>query len=160
MTTIPGDRDTTEWRLDANCRTADPELFFPVADRAARRRPQVREAARYCQDCPVIRECLTDAIERGEKWAVRAGLDFAIPSQRRRAAELVGGTPPDSRAQASFTRRQLRRAERVEIDGKMVHPQADHGTIHGYRTYECRCTPCSDANSRLVQLQRAASRAA
>ncbi|EOM77279.1 hypothetical protein Rrhod_1341 [Rhodococcus rhodnii LMG 5362] len=91
---------------------------------------------------------------------MRAGLDFAVPSQRRRAAELVGGTPPDSRAQASFTRRQLRRAERVEIDGKMVHPQADHGTIHGYKTYECRCTPCSDANSRLVQLQRAASRAA
>mgnify|MGYP001581755185 CR=1 FL=1 len=51
-----------DWRISAECRTVDPELFFPVgksgpalADRG--------EAFDLCARCPVASLCLTDALE-------------------------------------------------------------------------------------------------
>ncbi len=43
------------------------------------------------------------------------------------------------------THRQRRMAERVLIDGRLVHPRAPHGTTNGYSYYSCRCTACTDS---------------
>ncbi|WP_194829258.1 hypothetical protein [Nocardia sp. XZ_19_231] len=41
--------------------------------------------------------------------------------------------------------RAARVAERVEIDGRLVHPDAVHGTASGYSVYSCRCEECTTA---------------
>lgn len=35
--------------------------------------------------------------------------------------------------------------ERIEVDGRMIHPLAKHGTLNGYQYYKCRCRACTDA---------------
>ncbi len=47
------------WHSQANCRGADPDLFFPP--RGARRVTQ--RAMAICEDCPVRAECLASALE-------------------------------------------------------------------------------------------------
>jgi len=39
------------------------------------------------------------------------------------------------------------RAERVEVDGRLVHEKAPHGTLNGYSHYGCRCEPCFNVQS-------------
>ncbi|WP_072713724.1 WhiB family transcriptional regulator [Rhodococcus rhodnii] len=78
------------WRERAVCAQIDPDLFFPEAPRhsgAASRRPQVRAAQEICRSCPVRGECLSWAIERGERYGIWGGvLMEAIRTQRRRLA--------------------------------------------------------------------------
>ena len=46
---------TDEWREQANCRDADPDLFFPGVGASI---PQLRQTiATYCDPCPVIDDC-------------------------------------------------------------------------------------------------------
>lgn len=40
-----------------------------------------------------------------------------------------------------------RRAERTVVHGRLVHPDAPHGTTAGYVTWTCRCIPCTAANT-------------
>lgn len=42
---------------------------------------------------------------------------------------------------------QKRRAERVLIDGRLVHPSCEHGKNSSYTGYGCQCTPCSEAHT-------------
>lgn len=56
-------------------------------------------------------------------------------------------------------RRDLRRSERVLVDGVMVHPDATHGTESGYQNHICRCRPCVDAHNRKKRDERARARA-
>lgn len=51
------------------------------------------------------------------------------------------------RANADKTNRLRNRnsEERVEVNGRMVHPLAPHGTVNGYMYYRCRCEPCTQA---------------
>lgn len=42
--------------------------------------------------------------------------------------------------------RQRRAAQRQPVDGRLVHPDAPHGTAGGYQNWTCRCQPCTDAN--------------
>lgn len=41
--------------------------------------------------------------------------------------------------------------ERVEVNGRMVHPDCPHGTRYGYVGYACRCQPCTQASSDYVR---------
>lgn len=73
------------WRALAACRDADPELFYPVGDGwagqgNARRAEQARAV---CAVCPVRAECLADALERGDVFAVLGG---TLPDERRAPA--------------------------------------------------------------------------
>ena len=52
--------------------------------------------------------------------------------------------PSETRTERLRRRRVENRAERVEIDGRLVHPRAKHGTDHGYFYYGCRCEPCTE----------------
>lgn len=49
---------------------------------------------------------------------------------------------------ACSDRKENRLAERVDVNGVMIHPRATHGTANGYRNYGCRCDPCVAAGSR------------
>jgi WhiB family redox-sensing transcriptional regulator len=72
------------WRNQAACLSADPEIFFPVADEPHANARQSRQARTVCAGCPVRVQCLADAALRPhEDWwyGVRGGLTQV---QRRR----------------------------------------------------------------------------
>lgn len=56
-----------DWFADANCRGLDPELFFPG------RGQDVKQAKEVCRRCDVQVECLTYALNNGEKFGVFGG---------------------------------------------------------------------------------------
>lgn len=63
-------RSTGEWREGALCATSDPEVFFPEkADTAA-----ADIAKQVCDSCPVVNECLSHALNYGERFGVWGGL--------------------------------------------------------------------------------------
>jgi Transcription factor WhiB len=49
------------WRLAAACRSADPELFFPLSG-SGQALEQIAEAKAICAGCPVRRQCLEFAL--------------------------------------------------------------------------------------------------
>jgi WhiB family redox-sensing transcriptional regulator len=69
----------TAWE-QAECRSTDPEVFFPAVThrqgmlREARR--QARVAAAICRSCPLQVECLTWAVEHKVDDGVRGGVWF------------------------------------------------------------------------------------
>jgi WhiB family transcriptional regulator, redox-sensing transcriptional regulator len=78
----------TEWRAASACLTADPELFFPIAEGSAAD-SQVSSALLVCARCAVRQQCLDFAMATGE------------------AHGIWGGTTPDERIRAR--RRSMRR---------------------------------------------------
>jgi WhiB family transcriptional regulator, redox-sensing transcriptional regulator len=61
------------WRPIAACRTAEPDLFFPVSA-ADNNRLQVTEAKAVCAGCLVRRECLDFAIRTRQMHGIWGGL--------------------------------------------------------------------------------------
>ena len=55
-----------DWALDAKCRGTGDVLFV---EGAAQRRARV-----MCEDCPVRRECLAEALDNHMEWGVWGGL--------------------------------------------------------------------------------------
>jgi WhiB family redox-sensing transcriptional regulator len=78
----------TEWRAASACLSADPELFFPIAQGSAADR-QISTALRVCAGCAVRQQCLDFAMTTGETHGI------------------WGGTTPDERIRAR--RRSMRR---------------------------------------------------
>jgi WhiB family redox-sensing transcriptional regulator len=78
----------TEWRAAGACLSADPELFFPIAQGSAAD-GQTTSALRVCAGCAVRQQCL----------------DFAMTTCE--AHGIWGGTTPDERTRAR--RRSMRR---------------------------------------------------
>ncbi len=65
--------DRPDWRADAACRDADPELFFPDGDiRSAR--AQLKTAKLICRGCPVSATCLNWALASGQEAGIWGGL--------------------------------------------------------------------------------------
>jgi WhiB family transcriptional regulator, redox-sensing transcriptional regulator len=65
--------DRPDWRDEAACRDADPELFFPDGDiRSAR--DQVKSAKLICRGCPVSATCLSWALASGQEAGIWGGL--------------------------------------------------------------------------------------
>ena len=56
-------------------------------------------------------------------------------------------SPEPKPVQSWSEKRASRWAERILVDGRMVHPDAPHGTTTGYAHWGCRCIPCGDAQS-------------
>jgi WhiB family redox-sensing transcriptional regulator len=52
------------WRDEAACRDADPDLFFPIGPAGSALR-QVDEAKRICRTCPAQARCLAWALDHG-----------------------------------------------------------------------------------------------
>lgn len=80
------------WMEEAACRTADPELFFPIGDENAAR--QARAAIAVCDRCAVQSHCLIYALRTNQKNGIwggkteheRATLRRSIRARERRAA--------------------------------------------------------------------------
>lgn len=53
-----------DWRDDAACREADPDLFFPIGTTGPALR-QIGEAKRVCRTCPAQAQCLAWALDNG-----------------------------------------------------------------------------------------------
>ena len=69
-----------DWRGQAACRDADPELFFPDRDiRSAR--AQVKTAKLICRRCRVSATCLSWALASGQEAGIWGGL---TEDERRR----------------------------------------------------------------------------
>jgi len=56
------------WQDFANCKGADPDLFFP--ERGA----STRQAKSICRECSVRAECLEFAIVSSEKFGIWGGM--------------------------------------------------------------------------------------
>jgi WhiB family redox-sensing transcriptional regulator len=74
----------TNWRSQAACSTADPDLFFPDPDTPTER---IEQAKAVCASCPVVQACLEDAFRRGEPEAICGGL---TAEERRRSLRPAG----------------------------------------------------------------------
>jgi WhiB family transcriptional regulator, redox-sensing transcriptional regulator len=62
-----------DWRADAACRDADPELFFPDGDTGPAR-AHVKTAKLICRGCPVSATCLSWALASGQEAGIWGGL--------------------------------------------------------------------------------------
>lgn len=76
------------WRTKGQCRTVDPEIFFPLPTEPA------DMALALCQSCPVRSECLRAALEAGDCEGV-----WGATTPRERRAMLMAWrndptTPP------------------------------------------------------------------
>jgi WhiB family redox-sensing transcriptional regulator len=87
------------WQLAA-CRSADPELFFPVSG-AGPAIEQAGAAKAVCAGCPVRRECLAYAIFTRQQHGIWGGLT-------------------ESERHAAFRRAQVRRAGAHDRDSRAV----------------------------------------
>jgi len=62
-----------DWRSAAACRSADPELFFPISA-FGQALEQVAEAKAICARCPVRRQCLAFALRTRQAHGIWGGL--------------------------------------------------------------------------------------
>lgn len=80
--------DALDWRELAACRGVESDVFYPVgydwSGPGNSARAQV--ALAICADCPVADACLSDALARGDTWAVLGG---TLPDQRRAPAHVA-----------------------------------------------------------------------
>jgi WhiB family redox-sensing transcriptional regulator len=76
---------TEEWRYDAACQNADPELFAPISEVGASL-PGIKAAKAICATCPVRRDCLANALATGQPGVIRGGL---TEGERRKLREPV-----------------------------------------------------------------------
>jgi WhiB family redox-sensing transcriptional regulator len=75
-----------QWRSAAACRSADPELFFPISD-SGPAQEQTAKAKAICATCQVRRECLAFALRTGQPYGIWAGTtEHERAAVRRRAA--------------------------------------------------------------------------
>ena len=61
-----------QWRSAAACRSADPEMFFPISDSGPAREQTVKAQA-MCATCQVRRECLAFALRTGQIYGIWGG---------------------------------------------------------------------------------------
>lgn len=73
---VPDTEPAYQWRDDAACTNVDPDAMFPGNDRAG-----IAYAKSICRMCPVVVECLLDALAIGDtQHGIRGGL---TPQERR-----------------------------------------------------------------------------
>jgi WhiB family transcriptional regulator, redox-sensing transcriptional regulator len=74
------------WRDDAACRDADPDLFFPIGTTGPALR-QIGEAKRFCRTCPAQTQCLAWALDN----RVINGVWGGTAGEERRAMRSLHG---------------------------------------------------------------------
>lgn len=64
-----------QWQDLAQCREADPELFFhPEGERTYARRRRVEAARKFCGVCAVLETCRVYALKNNESFGIWGGL--------------------------------------------------------------------------------------
>lgn len=100
---------------------------------------------------------------RGRGWTIHR-VARAVGLSHEVVQEILDGRwrparPSTEASLAERSRRERRRAERVMVDGRLVHPGAPHGEPRSQKNWGCQCVPCSEANVVLVREQRERARA-
>jgi WhiB family transcriptional regulator, redox-sensing transcriptional regulator len=67
-------QERVSWRELAACRTADPELFFPIG-KTGPAIGEIQRAKAVCASCPVRERCLTFALDTRQDFGIWGGLD-------------------------------------------------------------------------------------
>lgn len=80
-----GELTVHNWRDDAACLDADPDLFFPVGT-AGPALLQVDQAKRICRGCPARTPCLAWALDQG----ISAGVWGGATEEERLALRNAG----------------------------------------------------------------------
>lgn len=108
-----GDKKPGWWRSAAACRSADPEMFFPISD-SGPAREQTAKAKAVCATCRVRRECLGFALRTGQMHGIWGGTtEYERAAAWRRASRLKE-TPPGS---------PMRRQVPEEVRGGQARPE-------------------------------------
>jgi WhiB family transcriptional regulator, redox-sensing transcriptional regulator len=76
-----------DWRGQAACRLADPELFFPVSP-GGPSLDRTERARAICATCPVRRECLQFALATRQAYGVWGGMSEQERGAVHQRAEL------------------------------------------------------------------------
>lgn len=74
-----------DWRHEAACRDADPEIFFPIGT-SGPALAQIEAAKAICATCAVREPCLEWALETGQDAGVWGGSTEEERRTMRRAA--------------------------------------------------------------------------
>jgi WhiB family transcriptional regulator, redox-sensing transcriptional regulator len=82
------------WRSAAACRSADPDLFFPISDSGPAAK-QAAEAKAICATCRVQRECLAFALRTEQVHGIWGGTTESERAAARRTT--LGGRAADER---------------------------------------------------------------
>jgi WhiB family transcriptional regulator, redox-sensing transcriptional regulator len=78
-----------DWRVQAACRSEEPELFFPVGTRGPAL-VQLARAKSVCLQCPVLIQCRTWAMTTGEAAGVWGGMsEDERRAMRREVVDLL-----------------------------------------------------------------------
>lgn len=79
-TSIASETGPETTKLAVPCHIGDPDLWF------AENPVELERAKALCADCPIRRQCLAAALERGEPWGVWGGeiLDRGMVIARKR----------------------------------------------------------------------------
>jgi WhiB family transcriptional regulator, redox-sensing transcriptional regulator len=72
--------NTANWRTEAACLSADPDLFFPISATGPAEK-QIARAKRICAGCAVRPECLEFALAHDQMYGIWGG---TTPDDRRR----------------------------------------------------------------------------
>lgn len=80
-----------QWSAAAACRSADPEMFFPISD-SGPAREQTAQAKAICATCRVRPECLAFALRTGQVYGIWGGTTEYERAGGRRGAG--GGQQP------------------------------------------------------------------
>lgn len=109
------------WQLDAPCREIGIEFFFGFdGETRGQKKERVPAAKRFCQNtCPVISECLLQALAEPEEFGV-----FGGTNQADRRAMLTGRTKLPEWADERHE--EVVRLHRVEM-GSLDTPAAPNG---------------------------------
>ena len=78
---------SSDWELRANCRGANPELFFPERIIGRNHRKLEGPAKELCRACEVRYECLATALRRNEPDGVWGGFNTRERMQIRKQAK-------------------------------------------------------------------------
>lgn len=82
------------WHLSANCRDAEPSLFYPsdysIGNDHRMTAMATKAAKAICRECDVAAECFAWAIQLDDRYAVLGGYTAAERLEMRRAARRKG----------------------------------------------------------------------
>lgn len=79
------DLSDDQWERKSLCAQTDPEAFFPEKGGST------RDAKRICQRCPVIGDCLNEALARDERFGIWGGLSERERRRLKRRLEAASG---------------------------------------------------------------------
>lgn len=85
---LPQNIDPSFWHEQGECRSQDPDQFFPEVKGVARRKHVNETVERVCAPCPVSSECLAHALRAGEV-EIWGGTDGRMRDAAKRHAKAL-----------------------------------------------------------------------